>query len=302
VLGENPGFTRDQVVDRLVSTGESTSCGFASPTRRVDVRKALVGTSETAMVGLLLDPFTGSAPSPESTPANARLFSDTTQLNADATDRYGFYEMTGLAAGTAMTLKGERSGYVNAQLRKGINIASEQVAGPTTDALPMARTTGNATITIDWKTTEPIADTPGCVDSCNGWDFDLVVRLPNGSYVEPFGNRGSLTSSPFVHIPRDSYDDLRPLETAVVGSQATNGTYRVFVDKWVGAATSGYNPSWSGSQASVQLYNGASSIGGGLKAPPSTCGTSRYWYVGDLAKYGTSYTWTTRNFCTNTAP
>ena len=302
VLGENPSFTSDQVVNRLVSTGEPTGCGFASATRRVDVRKALVGTSETAMVGLLLDPFTGSAPSPEVTPANARLLSGTTQLNADAMNGYGFYEMTGLAAGTAMTLRGEGSGYVNAQLRKGINIAPEQVAGPTTDALPRARTTGNATITIDWKTTEPIMDTPGCVDSCNGWDFDLVVKLPNGSYVEPFGNRGSLTASPFVHIPRDSYDDMRPLETAVVGSQATNGTYRVFVDKWVGATSSVFNPSWSGSQASVQLYNGATSIGGGLKAPPSTCGTSRYWYVGDLVKSGTSYTWMNLNVCRSTTP
>ena len=301
IMGENPDFTKDQVVERLLSTGESTSCGFASSTRRVDVREALLGTSETAMVGLLLDPFTGSAPSPEATPVNARLFSGTTQLETDATNGYGFYEMSGLAAGTAMTLKGEHSGYVNAQLRRGINIASGQVAGPTTDALPRARTTGNATITIDWKTTEPITDTPGCTDSCNGWDFDLVVKLPNGSYVKPFGNRGSLSASPFVHIPRDSYDDLRPLETAVVGSQAANGTYRVFVDKWVGTVSSGYNPSWGGSEASAQLYNGTVSIGG-LKAPPSTCGTSRYWYVGDLAKNGSSYTWTNRNFCTNSAP
>ena len=45
ILRENPAFSRDQVVDRLVSTGESTSCGFASATRRVDVRKALLGTS-----------------------------------------------------------------------------------------------------------------------------------------------------------------------------------------------------------------------------------------------------------------
>jgi hypothetical protein len=54
----------------------------------------------------------------------------------------------------------------------------------------------------------------------------------------------------------------------------------------------------------VQLYNGPASIGGGLKAVPSTCGTNQYWYVGNLTKSGTSYTWTNKNknVCTNTAP
>ena len=38
------------------------------------------------------------------------------------------------------------------------------------------------------------------------------------------------------------------------------------------------------------------------KAVPSTCGTNQFWYVGDLTKSGTSYTWTNKNLCTNTAP
>jgi hypothetical protein len=58
-----------------------------------------------------------------------------------------------------------------------------------------------------------------------------------------------------------------------------------------------------GSQASVQMYNGAAPlVGGGLKAVPSTCGTNQFWYVGNLTKSGTSYTWTNKNLCTNTAP
>jgi hypothetical protein len=63
-----------------------------------------------------------------------------------------------------------------------------------------------------------------------------------------------------------------------------------------------WNPSWNGSQASVQMYNGAASLGGGLKAVPSTCGTNQFWYVGDLTKSGTSHTWTNKNLRTNTAP
>jgi hypothetical protein len=43
-------------------------------------------------------------------------------------------------------------------------------------------------------------------------------------------------------------------------------------------------------------------LGGGLKAVPSTCGTTQYWHVGNLRKSGTSYTWTNKNLCTNTLP
>jgi hypothetical protein len=50
------------------------------------------------------------------------------------------------------------------------------------------------------------------------------------------------------------------------------------------------------------MYNGATSIGGGPKTAPSTCGNRRFWYVGDLTKSGNSYTFTSKNICTNTEP
>ena len=53
----------------------------------------------------------------------------------------------------------------------------------------------------------------------------------------------------------------------------------------------------------MQMYNWAASLGGGLKAVPPDCGTNQFWYVGDLTKSGTSYTWTNENNrCTNTPP
>ncbi len=303
VWGKTPSLTRGQVVNKLVSSGETTSCGFAAPTPRLDVRKALRGTSETAIVGQLLDPETGNAAFP---PATAKLFSGTTLLKSDTANfGAGFYEMTGLTAGTGRTLKATaETGLVSASLRKGISIVSGQVAGPSTDALPQALSKGNATLTIDWKTVQPglLGDTPGCVDTCNGWEFDLGVELPDSNIVEP--PAGSLTSAPFVYAPRDSTSDFDPVETVIIGSQAANGTYKVIANKWPDPAGTQWNPSWNGSQASVQLYNGPASIGGGLKAVPSTCGTNQYWYVGDLTKSGTSYTWTNKNknVCTNTAP
>jgi hypothetical protein len=140
------------------------------------------------------------------------------------------------------------------------------------------------------------------VDACNGWEFDIKLKLPDSRYVNPFNNRGSLTEAPFVNAPRDSFDDFSPVEGAVIGSQAADGTYKVVADKWPDPAGTAFNPSWSGSQASVQMYNGAASIGGGLKTAPSACDNRQYWYVGDLTKSGTSYTFTNTNVCTNSAP
>jgi hypothetical protein len=297
VWGKTPNLTRGQVVNTLVSTGEKTGCGFAAPTRRLDVRKALLGTSETAIVGQLLDPDSGFPP------ATAKLYSGTTLLKADATNESGFYEMTALTAGTGMKLKATSGdGYVSGTLRNGISIVDGKVTGPYTDALPQARDTGNATVTIDWKTAQPREDTDGCVDTCNGWDFSLMMKHPNGFYAPS----GPLTEPPFTYfVPNHSHDF--PLELGVIGSLAVDGTYKVVgLNSWESPLSSLYNPSWTGSQASVQISNGAAplaaSLGGGLKRVPSTCGTNPVWYVGDLTKSGTSYTWTNKNLCTNTLP
>jgi hypothetical protein len=106
-------------------------------------------------------------------------------------------------------------------------------------------------------------------------------------------------TDPYVKNPRDSYNDMEPLETIVIDSAAANGTYMVFVDNpWFGAGDS-YNPSWTGSLASVQKYKG--STANGTYDKPSPC-SAEYWHVGDLTKTGTSYTWTSVNSCTGTLP
>jgi subtilisin family serine protease len=315
VWGELPSLTRDELASQIVDNGKRISCGFAAPTRRLDVRKAILGTPETAIIGRILDPFTGKAPSSPVTPTKATLYSGETLLASDKTNTSGFYEITGITAGTNRKLNGDRANYVTATVRTPITIKSETVVGPFTDALPKSRTTGNLTITLDWKRMQPIYYTPGCVDACNGWEFDLIVKLPSGQYITPyefdpcnFGSctTGDLSTSPYVKNPRDSYYSisdsemvLEPVETIVIGSLADNGTYSVIVDRW-GFENDLFNPSWQGSGASVQKYNGATSAG--KYTPPSTCDTSEFWYIGDLKKTGTSYTWTTVNTCSDTIP
>src|SRR4030043_146413 len=107
VWGEMTTPTRDNVVSAIVNNGKSTNCGFAASTKRVDVRKAILGTPETAIIGRILDPFTGKAPSSPITPTIASLYSGSTlQGSPDQTNTSGFYEITGIASGTNRTLKG----------------------------------------------------------------------------------------------------------------------------------------------------------------------------------------------------
>ncbi|OOP55877.1 MAG: hypothetical protein AYP45_12185 [Candidatus Brocadia carolinensis] len=297
VWGQIPALTRDQLIARLVNNGKllpaGISSGFPVATRRLDVRQALLGTTERAIVGRILDPFTGKAPSSPITPTTARLFSGATQLATDLTNSGGAYEMTGLGAGTARRLLGNKTGYPNTQIRTGITIAS--VAGPFTDALPKARPSGQVTITLDWRSVQPFS-TAGC-PTCEGWQLDLVVKRPDGTYTYGNGDRGDLLTAPYVACPRDSEDnnDYEPLETIVISNLAQNGIYKVFV--W--NVTS--NP-WAGSGASVQLYNGAANLGPFYAAPPAAAGTLPYWHIGNLTKTGSAYTWTNVNTATSTLP
>lgn len=302
VWGQQPSLSRLQLIDRIVNNGKSINCGFDVATRRLDVRKAILGTAETAIVGRILDPFSGKAPSPLTIPTNARLFLGLSQLAADTTNVGGSYEMTGLAAGLGRILRGDRvPSYVDAQLKTGIPILAGLVAGPYTDALPKARAAGNCTITVDWKTTQPQTDTLGCVDDCNGWEFDLLVRLPSGIYIDPFFDPGNLVGPPFVTNPRDSFDDSQPLETIVIGNAAAPGVYKVVVDKFPFGPTF-FNPSWTNSQASVQFYNGETSTGPFFAAPPASCTAQEYWHVANITKSATTCTVASVNTCTSVKP
>ena len=231
VWGQLPALTRDQLVARLVNNGKLINCGFPIATRRVDVRKAITGASETALVGRLHDPFSGKAPSPNNVPANARLFEGTTQLAIDLTNRGGFYEMTGLVAEASRTLRGDRAlappyGVPNGGILRNLGIVASVVNGPFTDALPLRRATGNATVTLDWKNMHPAIAATGCDSTttapgtCLGWEFDLYVKTPAGQYIG-YG-LGDLLAAPFVKSGRDSYDDLdSPTESVVIGTAFT---------------------------------------------------------------------------------
>ena len=304
VWGQLLTLTRDGLVTRLVNNGKLISKGFAVSPRRVDVRKAITGVSETGFVGRVIDPFDGRPASPNTTPDTVRLYNGSTLVASDATNKAGAYEMTGLTTGLR-TIRASRPAVGStpslppATLRN-VSIVAGLVMGPYTDAKPRARGAGYASITLDWWTMQPAIDTTGCIDACNGWEFDLVVSLPSGGYISSL-DHGDLAGPPYVMFPRDSTDDFEPVETIVVGASAVNGTYKVFVDKYPATTSTTFNPSWAGSLASVQVYT-AATLFRDYQAPPSTCGTLRYWHIGNLAKNGNFYTWSNVNTCTGTLP
>ena len=132
-------------------------------------------------------------------------------------------------------------------------------------------------------------------------DQQARVALEHAGHIGVAGAPGDLVGAPHVINPRDSYNDYEPLETVVIGSAAANGVYKVFLDSpWAGYGQ--WSSTWTGSGASVQIYSGATAIGTFYSAPPAACGANEFWYVGDLTKNGSAYTWTGKNTCSNTKP
>jgi subtilisin family serine protease len=300
VWGQIPALTRDTLVSRLITNGKVISKGFAASTRRVDVRKAITAASATGLVGQILDPFNGLPASPNTTPDTAYLYLGTTLQASDATNRSGAYEMLTTATTATRTLKAARpavagSPAMPATILRLPAITAGIMAGPYTDAKPRARGAGYANITLDWWTSQPAVSATGCTTTCLGWELDLFVKAPSGAYYY-WGSNGDLMTAPYVFFPRDSYDDLIPMETVVIGPAAANGVYKVFVSKQYSP-----NTNWANSIASVQGYSATTSIAN-YQAPPAACGTFTYWYVGNLTKNGNAYTWANVNTCTNTAP
>jgi hypothetical protein len=300
VWGQHPTLTREQLVSRLLVNGKLISKGFAASTRRVDVRKAITGTSETGVVGRILDPFTGEAQSPTTTADRVRLYNYDSLLASDATNKSGAYELNSTITRNAPgTIKAARPAvdttpaFPLATMRY-FQMKVGSMEGPYTDAMPRARGAGNATITLDWWTHQPVQETSGCNNECLGWNFDLIIRRPSGERVIP--GFGGLLLPPYIVHPRDSYGDLEPLETVVIGSAAADGPYKVYVRN---GGSEYQNYFWGGSKASVQVYVGATPL---RNYSEPDCEYFPFWHVGNLVKNGNTYAWSQVNTCTFTEP
>lgn len=294
-----PHLSREQIIERILNNSQPITCGFPGYTaKRIDIRRALTGRAETrTVIGRLIDPFTGKAPAVPL--ATARVFSGTTELGRDVINHAGFYEisLTGNVT-TGLTLRALKNGYVTRNLRL-FNLSFNRVTGPFTDAYPKLRN-GYVTITLDWKNFQPhTKDIKNlCADNCLGWEFDLYIKTPSGVYIY-YGYPGSLNSYPYVYLPRDSFRIYEPLETIVIGPNAENGEYHVFVGRYKSEYL--FTQKWDESKASVQVF-----VGDTLRAvfnnPPQNCGSSEYWYVGKVIKSGNEIKWETINRCSDQKP
>jgi len=297
--GQIPSLTRDTLVSRLLTTGKATNCGFLASIKRVDVRAALFNAKETGIIGFVVDPFSGRPPTVPTSPVTASLLSGTTTLGSDATNYGGAFEIPGLTAGTGLTLKGTKASlpaYISTNLANNVAITTGVLTGPSIQALPMSKGSGDATATLDWKTIQPFKKTDSYSTTPRGWEFDLIVKTPSGAYIG-LGN-GDLTSSPYVASGFDSLSLMLPLESVVIGSAAVNGIYHVFAGNLL---PSNFNPSWTGSQAHAQIFSGSTQVAN-FNTPPSNCGTNTIWYIGKLNKSGSSYNWTPVNTCSGLMP
>ena len=297
VWGQLTTLTRDTLVTRLLTYGQPISCGFKVATRRLDVRKAILGTSETAVIGHVFDAFSGTPASPPTTPVTVQLKLGAVIHGTDNTNTGGSYEMPGGAAGAGKALYGTKAGYITTLMRYPITITANLVHGPYWDAIVKSRASKNASLVIDWKNSQPVNKVTGqCEGACLGWDFDLFVKAPSGGYYY-WGNPGDLLTTPYIFFARDSANDLVPMETTIIGSPAATGIHKVFVDRYPYSGS--HNQTYAGSKIQFQVFNGAAAV---ARYDTCPCTTQRYWYIGDLTKTATGYTWANKNLCQAVAP
>jgi hypothetical protein len=295
VWGQFPSLTRPQVIARLINNGRATTCGFAVPTPRVDVRRAIFQNAETVVIGRMLDGATAKSPSPPAASATIQVRTGTTVLGSGTKDRGGGYSTLGSAiAGTGRNLSFTgMTGYLNDTMRQPLTVLNGTPSGPLTDAISKSRPTGYFHGTIDWKTAQPLSDSAGA--NSLGWDLDLGIRLPGGTLF-PYGPVGDLSAPPFVFLPRDSFNDLEPVESFVIGPSAADGTYKLAVDRFFGPSGLTLNQS----RAQVQFLDASARV---LFLNAPACAAAKpFWHVANVVKSGTSYTVTSVNACATSFP
>jgi hypothetical protein len=121
------------------------------------------------------------------------------------------------------------------------------------------------------------------------------MRLPDGT-VFPFGPAGDLSASPFVRVHRDSFSDLEPVESFVIGPSAANGAYKMAVNRFSSPVSLTLNESL----AQVQLFNAAVRVL--FLNAPACMEEAPVWHVANVVKSGTNYTVTTVNACVASFP
>jgi thermitase len=292
VWAHEPGLTREAVIRRLVDSGKPVTCGFAAATRRLDVRRAVLRTSETAIVGRVLNGASGEAIA--SATASVQVLDGASILGGSVTSRGGSYEIVGgRLAGSGRKLRLSASGYITDEAIRRVTVATSPPTGPFTDAAMRQRGAGFFQVTVDWKTTQPDSAAAGA--RTMGWDLDLVLQPP-GAREDWFGPgpAGDLARVPFYRVFRDSFNDTEPVESLAIAPRAADGTYRILVRRFSGP--SGLD--LGDSRAHVRLYDSDVPVMG-VRATGCTARQS-FWHVANVRKRGTSYTVTRVDRCRET--
>jgi hypothetical protein len=162
-------------------------------------------------------------------------------------------------------------------IRSPVTVTVGVPTGRFTDAVNKARPAGYFHGSLDWSTTQPTTMAAG--PNTIGWELDLGIRLPSG-VAYTFGPSGDLIQAPYVQLPRDSFNDLVPIESFVIAPSAAAGIYKIAVDRFSGPAALTLNAS----RAKVRFYNAGAS--GFFRNAPACTATNRFWHVANITKTG----------------
>jgi subtilisin family serine protease len=309
-LTANKSKTDAQVRNALVASGTSLGVynGFPSAEKRVDLRKAVGGTS-TGFVGVVYNAQTGRPLRGATVKVTQGDVTATT-----TTDYEGFFTATGaFVDGKSCTLAFSKTGF--SPYTRTMTAESKEIQNLTKPVfMNQVRAAGQWSIIIDNRSYQPgYYEARETFNGRASW-FPYNWNMTAGAFPVPFVSSttlgklelsytGAINASPYMAMTTDPYQYRNPATTFVIKPQSGQ-TYKVYT-MLTEPNTEGYYYSWGSyknnaySQPAIQarVY-----IGSNLKATvnPSTATDpdKPYWYIGDI----TGTTFTLKNTYLATAP
>jgi thermitase len=270
------------VMSRLKTKADSTTCGFPTAMKELNLHKAL-GGSATGFRGLAYDGVSGQPLKG----ATVRIYQGTSLKKTTTTNGSGMWAVRGLTGGVTYKVKVTKSGYV--PLKKFYKAKAGKVWETVKHFLAPVRQADDITIILDWRNSQPYYTPP--LSEPGGYELDAWLNPPgSGDDYIYYGNPGALGTSPWVQWLRDSYNDLVHAE-AIIISKVQSGTYKFGANRH---STFGWgNMGQSG--AVVRVYKG-SALKKTVKINASACSGKSWWYAVKIV--GSSIT--PQNACSNT--
>jgi thermitase len=240
VWGQNPGWTPQQVVARLQSTGKPLKAyehGFYAQESRLDLMRAM-GSKATGFSGVVYNGQAGIAlPG-----VKVEALRGAKVAAGGVSGRSGFFTLTGLKGGLAYALRLSKEGF-NSYITYGFKAEKDRIIeAPLPVFLNQKREQGQWSILMIWRSMDPgfteawqsrhspFPDFPFSWEDSMGAYFIPYLKLNNNVLIDPVvQKRGSLSEPPYAFLTHLGQDNETPSHCILIKT-VLDGVYYVFAE------------------------------------------------------------------------